>query len=77
MPEARKPRQRPLLRALLYEKTSYNSAFAVTTLKGKTMNIVQRALHIQKTLGTRFAAGFLRNRKVSLHLAIQVLGGKL
>ena len=41
------------------------------------MNIVQRALHIQKTLGTRFAAGFLRNRKVSLHLAIQVLGGKL
>ena len=41
------------------------------------MNIVQRALHIQKTLGTRFAAGYLRNRKVSLGLALQVLGGKL
>lgn len=37
------------------------------------MNIVKRALHVQRTLGTRFAAGYLRNRKVSLQLALQVL----
>jgi hypothetical protein len=37
------------------------------------MSTVRRALLIQRTLGTRFAAGYLRNRKVSLGLALRVL----
>lgn len=41
------------------------------------MPIAKRALLIQRILGTRFAAGYLRNRKVSLDLARQVLLGKM
>lgn len=41
------------------------------------MSIVKRALLIQRTLGTRYAAGYLRNRKVSLSLARKVLTGKM
>lgn len=37
------------------------------------MSIVKRALHTQRTLGTRFAAGYLRNQKISLKTALQVL----
>lgn len=35
-----------------------------------------RALEIQRTLGTRRAAGYLRNRDVSLEEALQVLVGR-
>ena len=45
--------------------------------KGNTMSIAKRALLIQRTLGTRYAAGYLRNRKVSLSLARKVLTGKM
>ena len=41
------------------------------------MTIAKRALLIQRTLGTRFAAGYMRNRKISLKLARQVLLGKM
>lgn len=41
------------------------------------MSIAKRALLIQRTLGTRFAAGYLRNRKVSCNLARKVLTGKM
>ena len=41
------------------------------------MSIAKRALLIQRTLGTRFAVGYLRNRKISLKLARQVLTGKM
>lgn len=37
------------------------------------MSIAKRALLIQRTLGTRFAAGYLRNRKISLETALAVL----
>lgn len=37
------------------------------------MNIFSKALHIKRTLGTRCAAGFLRNRGVSLQVALSVL----
>ena len=32
-----------------------------------------RALNIKKSLGTRVAAGFLRNRGVSLNVALRIL----
>ena len=32
-----------------------------------------RALNIKKSLGTRVAAGFLRNRGVSLNVALHIL----
>ena len=41
------------------------------------MSIAKRALLIQRTLGTRFAAGYMRNRKISLKLAWHVLLGKM
>ena len=34
---------------------------------------IRASLNIQKTLGTRRAAGFLRNRGVSLHFALLYL----
>ena len=41
------------------------------------MSIAKRALLIQRTLGTRYAAGYLRNHKISLKLARKVLTGKM
>jgi hypothetical protein len=38
--------------------------------------IAPRALHIKKSLGTRCAAGYLRNRNVSLEVALRILGRK-
>jgi hypothetical protein len=41
------------------------------------LNVLQhaaRAQHLVRTLGTRCAAGFLRNRGVGLDHALQVLG---
>ena len=35
--------------------------------------IYHRAIFIKKTLGTRRAAGFLRNKGVALELAVKVL----
>lgn len=35
-----------------------------------------RAKHIQKTLGTKVAAGYLRNRNYSVEFAVLVLTGK-
>jgi hypothetical protein len=35
--------------------------------------LAYRALSIKKTLGTRRAAGFLRNRGVPLELAVRIL----
>ena len=35
--------------------------------------IYHRALFIKKTLGTRRAAGFLRNKGVALEVAVKVL----
>lgn len=40
------------------------------------MSIKTRALHITRTLGTRPAAGYLRNQGVSLRLALFVLVGQ-
>lgn len=37
------------------------------------MSIKTRALHIQRTLGTQRAAGYLRNQGVTLRLALHVL----
>ncbi len=34
---------------------------------------VARAKHIQKTLGTRFAAGYLRNQGVLIEEALEIL----
>ena len=34
---------------------------------------IKRALFIKRTLGTRIAAGYLRNRKVSIELALFIL----
>ena len=42
----------------------------MTTTKA---NLRHRALFIQRTLGTRVAAGFLRNRGASLEFAVAVL----
>jgi hypothetical protein len=36
-------------------------------------HIYHRALFIKKTLGTRRAAGFLRNKGVPLNIAVKVL----
>jgi hypothetical protein len=40
------------------------------------MSIKTRAAHIARTLGTRSAAGYLRNQGVSLRLALYVLCGQ-
>lgn len=37
------------------------------------MRRIDRALHIQRTLGTRIAAGYLRNQGKSLRFALWVL----
>ena len=37
------------------------------------MTISLRALHIQRTLGTRVAAGFLRNRGLPITCALHLL----
>lgn len=39
-----------------------------------TLSLVPRALSIQKSLGTRRAAGYLRNRDVPLEEALIALG---
>ena len=36
-------------------------------------NRIIRALNIQRSLGTRVAAGYLRNQKVSIEMALWVL----
>ena len=38
--------------------------------------VAQRSLHIQNSLGTRCAAGYLRNREVSLESALELLAGR-
>ena len=38
--------------------------------------LIARARSIKKSLGTRVAAGFLRNRGVSLNVALHVLAGR-
>lgn len=40
------------------------------------MSILTRAKHINKTLGTRAAAGFMRNKGFSLEAALYVLLNK-
>lgn len=40
------------------------------------MPISQRALHIQNTLGTRVAAGFLRNQGLPITVALHLLTRK-
>lgn len=40
---------------------------------GELWNLAQRAKGIQRTLGTRRAAGFLRNRGVSVEGALWIL----
>lgn len=38
------------------------------------LNVIVRARHIKRTLGTRSAAGYCRNRHFSLNEALQTLG---
>lgn len=40
------------------------------------MSQIQRAKHIQRTLGTRAAAGYLRNKGYFISTAIRVLARK-
>ena len=47
----------------------------VSYLRTLTTFIV-RAQQIKKSLGTRVAAGFLRNRGVSLNVALHILAGR-
>lgn len=37
------------------------------------LKIIRKALHMQKNLGTRTAAGFLRNQEVTLASAVVIL----
>lgn len=37
------------------------------------LKLVKKALHIKRTLGTRYAAGFLRNEGVTCEAAVAIL----
>ena len=46
-------------------------------MSAHTLQFVPRALCIKKSLGVRRAAGYLRNREVSLEDALRILVGRI
>mgnify|MGYP000884200627 FL=1 len=46
-------------------------------MSAHTLQFVPRARHIKKSLGVRCAAGYLRNREVSLEDALRILVGRI